>query len=219
MSNTVHEIDVDALDALIARLNEAKEYNFTLGKEDIELLLCALATLVTLQSSLSSNDITLHKMRKLLGIVASSEKLTALIGDNAQSDADNQRDENKTRKKPADKNETPTCCVEPKVVHHPLVDNKKGDRCPFCQIGTLTKQASTELLRITGHGPYSAVNHVQARLRCNACGDYFKAPLPEDVVSDGGENQKYGYTARSLMALNKYSWERRFIVNKACRLF
>ena len=204
MSNTVHEIDVDALDALIARLNEAKEYNFTLSKEDIELLLCALATLVTLQSSLSSNDITLHKMRKLLGIVASSEKLTALIGDNAQSDADNQRDENKTRKKPADKNETPACRVEPKVVHHPLVDNKKGDRCPCCQIGTLTKQAPTELLRITGHGPYSAVNHVQARVRCNACGDYFKAPLPEDVVSDGGENQKYGYTARSLMALNKY---------------
>ena len=204
LSTTVHEIDIDALDALIARLNEAKEFNFTLNKEDIELLLCALATLSTLQSSLASNDITLHKMRKLLGIVASSEKLAKLIGDNAQFDADDRRDENKTRKKPADKNETPACRVEPTVVHHPLVDNKKGERCSCCLKGTLTKQAPTELLRITGHGPYSAVNNVQARSRCNACGEYFKAPLPAEVIADGGENQKYGYTARALMALNKY---------------
>ena len=204
MSTTVHDIDIDALDALIARLNEAKEFDFTLSKADIELLLCALATLATLQSSLASNDITIHKMRKLLGIVASSEKLTALTGDNVLPDANPRRDENKTRRKSETKTEKPAYRVEPKIVHHPLVDPKKGDRCPYCQIGTLAKQAPTELLRITGHGPYSAVNHVQARARCNACGDYFKAPLPEEVIADGGENQRYGYSARSLLALNKY---------------
>lgn len=166
-------------------------------------MLRALATLATLQSSLASNDITLHKLRKLLGIVASSEKLAKLVGDNA-SDTDARRDENKTRKKPADKTETPAYRVEPTVVHHRLVDNKKGDRCSCCQIGTLTKQAPTELLRITGHGPFSAVNHVQERSRCNACGEYFKAPLPAEVIADGGENQQYGCTARSVMALNKY---------------
>lgn len=203
MSKTIHDLDVDQLDALIARLNEAKEFGLTLKKEDIDLVLRAIATLFTLQSSLASNSITIHKLRKLLGIVVSSEDLSNLLGTDAESNETPPRDENKSRK-PAEKDTKPRYRVEPKVVHHPLVEVKKGDRCPCCEMGTISKQAPTELLRITGHSPFSAVNHVQERGRCNACGEYFKAPLPEDVLADGGENKKYGYTACSFMVLNKY---------------
>jgi hypothetical protein len=42
------------------------------------------------------------------------------------------------------------------------------------------------------------------RLRCNTCGAYFTADLPDEVLSDGDSNQKYGYSARSLMAIYKY---------------
>ncbi len=42
------------------------------------------------------------------------------------------------------------------------------------------------------------------RLRCNACGAYFTVPLAENVQADGHAKQKYGYSARSLMAINKY---------------
>ncbi|MDF5089031.1 transposase, partial [Vibrio parahaemolyticus] len=33
---------------------------------------------------------------------------------------------------------------------------------------------------------------------------YFTATLPDDVVEDGGPSQKYGYSARTLMALHKF---------------
>jgi len=191
------------LDALISRLNDAKKFSLTLKTEDIELLLRALATLFTLQSSLTSNDITINKLRKLLGIVASSENLSKLLAENPDTDEPPPRDENKSRKS-TEKDAKPKYRVEPKVVHHPLVGVKKGDRCPCCERGTLSKLPPTELLRITGHSPLSAVNHVQERGRCNACGEYFKAPLPEDVLANGGENQKYTYSARAFMALGKY---------------
>ncbi|NQY65931.1 MAG: hypothetical protein HRT38_20045 [Alteromonadaceae bacterium] len=42
------------------------------------------------------------------------------------------------------------------------------------------------------------------RLRCNTCGAYFTADLPDDVKADGKANQKYGYSARSIMAIAKH---------------
>ncbi|WP_057830332.1 IS66 family transposase [Colwellia sp. TT2012] len=42
------------------------------------------------------------------------------------------------------------------------------------------------------------------RLRCNTCDAYFTAPLPAEVLTDGTAGQKYGYSARSLMAIYKY---------------
>jgi hypothetical protein len=42
------------------------------------------------------------------------------------------------------------------------------------------------------------------RLRCSACGVYFTASLPEEVLADGDANQKYGYKARSIMGVSKF---------------
>ncbi|WP_220492422.1 hypothetical protein [Shewanella sp. SR43-8] len=41
------------------------------------------------------------------------------------------------------------------------------------------------------------------RLRCNTCGAYFSAPLPDDVFA-GASQQQYGYSAGSLTAIYKY---------------
>ena len=60
------------------------------------------------------------------------------------------------------------------------------------------------MLRITGQSPFVPEQHVMERLRCNACGQYFSADLPSEVVEDGKPGQKYGYSARSLMALHKF---------------
>jgi len=193
---TIHDIDITALDALIERLNEAKEYNLTLSAEDIQLLLTALATLITLQDRLSSHDITLHKLRKLLGIVTASETLSSLLKGKSSSSSKKPRSP-KNRKHTVPRNKPP-------VVHHALNDLNKGDRCPACDRGSLSKHEPAILLRITGHSPYEAVKHVSERLQCNACGEYFTAPLPGDVEADGGAHQKTGYSARSLMAINKY---------------
>lgn len=59
-------------------------------------------------------------------------------------------------------------------------------------------------MRITGQTPFTPELHISERLRCNAGGQFFAAPLSDDVIDDGTSNQKYGYSACSLMVLNKY---------------
>jgi len=81
---------------------------------------------------------------------------------------------------------------------------KKGDTCPDCPTGKLYKYEPAQLLRIKGQTPFTPELHLSERLRCNACGQFFTASLSADVVADGDSAQKYGYSARSLMALNKY---------------
>ncbi len=191
---SISPIDTQALDALIGRLQDAIDYDLTLNSDDIRLVLNAMLTLASMQERLSDNDITVHKLRKLLGMVKSSEKLNDLLKDAAPS----KRKIKRTRKPKKKKT------VQPVKVFHPLETLKKGERCPECEKGTLYKYEPAQLLRITGHTPYSPVLHVSERLRCNACGQFYTAPLSDEVISDGQRDQKYGYSARSLMALSKY---------------
>ena len=115
--------------------------------------------------------------------------------------SDKKNDQRKTtRPKKPKKKKTPP----PPKIFHPLKDLKKGELCPECQTGKLYKYEPAQLLRITGQTPFTPELHISERLRCNACGQFFTAPLAEDVINDGTSSQKYGYSARSLMALNKY---------------
>ena len=192
MTKAFTDIDPASLDALIQRVSEAKEHELTLSAEDCQLLLDVLVTLATMQEQLASNDITIIKLRKLVGIVKSSETLSgALTGKPAKK--------KKKSKKPQ------TNKVKPVVKQHTLTDLSKGDDCPECQAGKLYKYDPATLLRITGQSPFVPEQHVMDRLRCNTCGAYFTAPLPKDVLDDGDVNQKYGYSARSLMAIAKYA--------------
>ena len=79
MSKPFTDIDGKALEALIERVNEAKENNLALSPEDYQLLLDALLTLATMQTRLANHGITVHKLRKLLGIEKSSEKLGSVL--------------------------------------------------------------------------------------------------------------------------------------------
>lgn len=189
------DLSSEELDALVERLQHAIDYNLALSNDDIRLLLNAVMTLASMQERLSDNKVTLHKLRKLLGIVKSSEKLSGLL------DKDKANSPRKTTKpKKPKKKKTPP----PPKVFHPLKTFKKGDICPECQVGKLYKYEPAQLLRITGQTPFTPELHISERLRCNACGQFFTAPLSDDVIDDGTSNQKYGYSARSLMVLNKY---------------
>jgi len=79
VSKPFTDIDGKALEALIERVNEAKENNLALSSEDYQLLLDALLTLATTQTRLANHDVTVHKLRKLLGIEKSPEKLSAVL--------------------------------------------------------------------------------------------------------------------------------------------
>ena len=209
--STIQDIDIEALDALIARLQQAKDYQLTLEPSDIERLISALITLSHLQHKLSDQDITLHKLRKLVGIVRSSEKLKDLLpaeetaDQKSESEPSPDEDETQTSRPPRKKaKRPPTPATPPTQEYHALAELSKGERCPECLIGTLNKYEPAVLLRISGHSPYEATRHIMERLRCNACGIYFTAALPEAVQQDGQANQMYAYSARSLMAISKY---------------
>jgi transposase len=196
LSNKFADINEKELDELIQRVTDAKEHNLALSPEDCQLLLDALLTLASLQERLKDKDITAFKLKKLLGMVRSSEKLSDAIG--RSSGAKSQKKSKKSNKqKPKNK-------VKAEVKHHSLTEFSKGDQCPKCETGKLYKYDPATLLRITGQTPFVPVQHVMERLRCNACGAYFTAPQPDEVLNDGESNQKYGYSARSLMGLAKH---------------
>lgn len=198
MAQNFTELDSKALDELLQRVQEAKEYALALSSEDYDIFLNALKTLAALHERLSDKAITLHKLRQLAGIVSSSETMGNLLG---KKDKVNK---NRGQKRPRPKRATPKTPVKPKVCQHRLDDLSMGELCPECQQGKLYQYEPATLLRITGQSPFVPEQHVMERLRCNACGQYFTAPLPEDVTEDGEPGQKYGYSARSLMAVNKF---------------
>jgi len=75
-----------------------------------------------------------------------------------------------------------------------------GDLCPECRRGKVyrLKEPAT-LVRFVGHAPLEATVFEMERLRCNACGQIFKADEP-----DGAGPKKYDETAVAMIALLKY---------------
>lgn len=194
MSEKFTDLDHEALDNLIERVTEAKEHELALSPDDCQLLLDALMTLANLQEQMACSDITIGKLRKLSGIIASSERLKSNLSKPGQSG----KKTNKKRRKPK------TASVKPAIIHHPLDEWSKGDICPQCTTGKLYKFEPATLLRITGQSPFTPEQHIMERLRCNACGAYFTAKVSDEVLADGKVTQKYGYSARSIIAINKY---------------
>jgi transposase len=198
VSQPFTDLDSKALEALMARVNEAKANHLALSSSDLQLLLDALLTLSTMQSRLANHDVTVHKLRKLLGIEKSSEGLDKLLKKG--------KDESTPKKKVKLKGtqEEAFTPMKPKVVMHTHTDLVKGATCPECNMGKMYKSEPGSLLRITGQSPFMPEQHVMERLRCNTCGAYATVTLPSDVLNDGESSQKYGYSARALMAIYKY---------------
>jgi transposase len=67
-------------------VTEAKDNNLALNPQDYQLLLDALVTLASMQGCLDSRDVTIHKLRKLLSIDKSSEKLSQVLKTNNSLD-------------------------------------------------------------------------------------------------------------------------------------
>lgn len=207
----IRDVDLSQLDALIERLKLAQANEFALQPGDIELILNMLLSFATLQQKLSDKDITLFKLRKLLGIVSADERLSKLLENQAPAgnetnkpgadESTPKQEENKTPKPRSPNKKQPPAAV----VHHPLTELQKTlITCPECGMGKLYKYSPAEFIRVKGLGPFVAEKHVLERKRCNACGEYFTAPLSGAAAEDGLPEQKYGYSARTLMAIQKY---------------
>lgn len=194
---TLKEIDHKELESLIRRVEEAIEHGLALSSEDLSLLLEAIQTLAFVQVELTNKTVTLHKLKKLLGIITSSEKRPGGQGNNGSSG----RKGSKPGKKPrSNANKKPVKEVRYK---HPTL--YKGAAClNECCKGKVYGYKPLVLLRVTAHAPYEATKHIADRWQCNLCDTVFTAELPAEVLEDGDINQQYGYSARGLMALHKF---------------
>jgi transposase len=198
--NNITEIDRASLAELISRIEYAIENNLALSVEDMKLLLLAITTLCSLQSKIEQNDVTLHKLRKLLGIVQQSESRKPIK--DLDNNTNNSSNKNRSSKK---KSRTPkTPLLPPDTLHHKIQVYSKGQECPYCNHGKLYKFTPANLLRVTGHARFEVKQHIVEQLRCNGCQKVYSADLPESVLEDGAANQKYGYSARALMAIDKF---------------
>jgi len=212
------------LDELIARISEAREHGMALSAADYDLLSSAVLTLASLQERISHNDLTILKLQKLLGMVNSSEKLDKHPGkkdkkdkkgsgdsgstDNAcqndESDGTGTKPSGSANKQDKRRRKRKRPALKPTVHHHGIAGLNKGDACPGCQAGKVYKYHPAQLLRIVGHSPFSAEQHVSEQLRCSACHEIFTAELPPEVRADGRPDQMYGYSACAMMAIFKY---------------
>ena len=206
----------EEIQSFITRVEDALETGMALSDDDLRLALVALKTVLSMKTTLEDHAITLSKLRKLLGIEVSSERRPPADDANdveamskrereeydqlkeQQRKRDKRLKELRGRKKSASASER-----KPTVEHHRLEDCAKGDRCPGCNMGNLGKREPLQFLRVTGHASFSSVNHVRERLACGSCGLVITAPLPEAITRDGGEGQRYGYTARAVIAIQK----------------
>ena len=200
------------LDALIERIEQARTHNLALSSADYELLLGAVMMLANMQERLEANDLSVHKLKKLLGMVRSSEKLRDLLpGNDGKDSSESNSAEKENRAKAArDRKKTTRNKVKkkpvrkPQIHHHPLSGMSKGDHCPQCHAGKVYKYTPAVLVRVTGHAPLSCHKHIAESMRCNGCGEIYSADLPEHVLADGPQDQQYGYSARTVMGINKY---------------
>lgn len=149
---------------------------------------------------MEQDDVTRHKLRKLLGMIKQSAKRRSDDKDTSKSSQRRKQSKQNNQKKNARRKKQ---SAPPTVVHHKISNHHKGDPCPECQEGKLYKFDPATLLRVTGHARYEATRHVVEQMRCNACQAIYKASLPESVLEDGNADQKYGYSARSLMVIDK----------------
>lgn len=81
---------------------------------------------------------------------------------------------------------------------HP--DLASGAPCPLCPKGKVYELAMpSTFVRIAGGAPLQSTVFELSRLRCNLCGEVFKAPQPEEA----GQN-KYDDSAAAMIAVLKY---------------
>jgi transposase len=192
-SDGIIEMSVQEMDALIARTESVLADGLSLEPDDVRLILTILRQFMTLQHKLEGSTYLKERYLKLMGLMSSSESRGALEPDAPQRSRQPRKKKNKVEGK----------APPPRICHHAIEGLEKGQPCPECDKGRLYKHEPASFIRIVGQPPLAVENHILEQLRCHLCGKVFTAELPAEVAQDGNRYQRYGYSARTMMAINK----------------
>src|SRR5450432_1401171 len=141
----------------------------------------------------------LHALAELLVRTRNTEKTSAVVGKQEDSQTGTQPDNNASPQPGHGRNGAGAFGGARKVdIKHQKLTH--GDRCPECGKGNVYGQKEPKVLvRIVGQAPLAATVYSLERLRCGACGQVFTAPEPEGVGPE-----KYDETAAAMIAQLKY---------------
>jgi transposase len=187
------DLDLEQVDALLKRVESG-----TLQDGDYQIIKAMVETIHLLSQSVDKKAASIRRLLRML-FGERTEKLEKVIKDHqsTSSTSPDKNDQNKPKghgRKPVDE----YTGADKVDVPHP--DLKPGDRCPGCLKGKVYELKTPEtVVRITGKSPLSATVYRMQRLRCNLCGEIFKAPPPEDIG-----DEKYDAASGAMIALLKY---------------
>ena len=182
------DIKQEELDALLERVrsNELQEGDYELIKALVETV-CYLSSL---------SDEKAASIKRLLKMLFGSKTEKT---EKKKTDAGSEQAKRKKKKKGHGRNGAKAYkgAKKVKVSHQTL---KSGNDCPACVKGKLYgEKPPARIIRITGGAPFQATVYELQRLRCNLCGQIFKAQAPDHVGKD-----KYDAKSGAMLALLKY---------------
>lgn len=197
------DLNLDQIDALLKRVETG-----SLQNGDYEIIKAMVETIHLLSQSVDQKATSIRRLLRML-FGDRTEKLKNVIKNKEKDKSSNSQDSSQNT---SDKNNNPgpkpkghgrnaaaeyTGAEKIKVPHGTF---KIGDNCPGCLKGKLYEMKVPKLIvRITGKAPLQATVYQMQKLRCNLCGEIFKADSPSGV----GE-EKYDEASGAMIALLKY---------------
>ena len=187
------DLNLDQVDALLKRVETG-----SLQEGDYEIIKAMVETIHLLSQSVDQKATSIRRLLRML-FGDRTEKLKDVI---KNKDGSDKASENRT-----DKSDKPkghgrnaaadyTGAEQIKVPHATL---KIGDNCPGCLKGKLYEMKVPKLIvRVTAKAPLQASVYQMQKLRCNLCGEIFRAKTPEGI----GE-EKYDAASGAMIALLK----------------
>ena len=187
------DLDLEQVDALLKRVESG-----TLQDGDYQIIKAMVETIHLLSQSVDKKAASIRRLLRML-FGERTEKLEKVIKDHQSTSSTSTDKNDKNKAKGHGRKSADQYTGADKVdVAHP--DLKPGDRCPGCLQGKVYELKTPEtVVRITGKSPLSATVYSMQRLRCNLCGEIFKATPPEGIG-----DEKYDAASGAMIALLKY---------------
>jgi len=187
------DLDLDQAQALLKRVEEA------LAPEDYRIIKAMIETIHLLSESVDEKAASIRRLLRML-FGDRTEKIEKVLKEANQSAKPKNPSEDKTDKPKGHGRNAAAEYTGAEKVNVPHEDLKPGNRCPGCLKGKVYELKETEVVvRVTGKAPLDATVYRMQRLRCNLCGEIFKAAAP-----DGIGDEKYDAASGAMIALLKY---------------
>jgi hypothetical protein len=208
---TEFKVDEQELQALQQRLAERK-----IEEKDWETLRSYLSLLLKLSQVFQYGRVKMRKiLRMLFGSRTEKEKKKKDPPDNPPSSGGENATpapgvELRSEFTPANENQSqetkkghgrrPASDYQNAETHIcPLCHNKPGDLCPACGRGRLREMPYEIVIRFTGNPPITCNKFACQKVRCDTCGQIYKADLPPKAG-----DEKYDASAKASVVVSKY---------------